>query len=192
MGDIANILPLRGPVQLGQSVPRIATIHSVHARSTSAVAYFILLQTGPFYLTKSSPLGGLVTDKSLQVNTFRHTAPMPFSNHSRHKDPWPPPIPQHSMLVRTRSSHLQTFVREQPQKTGVLFHATLNFGGAGWRQLMLALPIVRSLFTCKLLSVTCPKWIRESVRPLSLSGSLWVSLGLCGPLWSSFGFSGPP
>ena len=94
------------------------------------------------------------------------------------------------MLVRKRSSHLQTFVREQPQKTGALFHATLNFGGAGWRQLMLALPIVRSLFTCKLLSVTCPKWTRESVRPLSLSGSLWVSLGLCGPLWSSFGFSG--
>ena len=96
------------------------------------------------------------------------------------------------MLVRKRSSHLQTFVREQPQKTGALFHATLNFGGAGWRLLMLALPIVRSLFTCKLLSVTCPKWTRESVRPLSLSGSLWVSLGLCGPLWSSFGFSGPP
>ena len=114
-----------------------------------------------------------MTDKSLQVNTSDILLPCRSATTLVIKILGHPPSPQHSMLVRTRSSHLQTFVREQPPKTGALFHATLNFGGAGWRQLMLALPIVRSLFTCKLLSVTC-RSAASDLPPEGLKKERWV------------------
>ena len=77
---------------------------------------------------------------------------------------FPPPHTPHSMLVRTPFGHLQTFVRGKAPNTGANFQATLSLGGRRGGHLKHLLTIMRSIFTCKLLSVTCPKWIRGCVR----------------------------
>ena len=107
---------------------------------------------------------GQVTEKSLQVNTSGHVAPMPFSNHSNQRIICLPPAPQNSMLAQKRSGHLQTFFREKPRKRRDFLKATLMFGGRGGGNLKHALPIAGFVFTCKLFSVTSPRSRLEMVR----------------------------
>ena len=71
-----------------------------------------------------------------------------------------PPSPPDSMLMRKLFDHLQTFVPGKAPKTDAIFLATLNSGGRRGGHLKHELTIMRSIFTCKLLSVTCPNWIR--------------------------------
>ena len=126
--------------------------------------YIVFSRAGPFHRTMSNPFRGLVTDKSLQVNTSRHVATTPLGSHCRQTMLCIPLSPHHSMLTPKTVWSLANFCPRGAPKAGASSKGNIDFRGSGGVNLKHALPRIRYIFTCKLLSVTCPKWTCECVH----------------------------
>ena len=103
----------------------------------------------------------------------RHDAArQPFSSNNAMHPPQPP-----SFNVDTNTVwSLANFCPREAPKAGASSKGNIDCRGNGGVNLKHALPMIRYIFTCKLLSVTCPNWTCECAHwhlAICMSPLLW-------------------